>query len=200
VNKTFASVLSQEISSDDKKKSASSQTSSPVLFLTVISLSSYILTHASSTASPRALAYASLSLKTLLTFLEASDLMNVLFEPCQYTIRLSRQVGLLPVVQSDPKTDDPQRLPTLPFHKGGRAPVCAILDCCVLWLRHNLQYKLDVSSYLFEAFLQKFEPWLTGSYPDCLSTLYSGYCGNCIIPAFGSASGSFLTLSSFILY
>jgi hypothetical protein len=98
VNKTFASVLSQEISSSSQTKSASSQASSPAVFLTVISLSSYILAHASSAASPRALAYAGLSLKTLLTFLEASELINVLFEPCQCPIRLSRQVGLVPAI------------------------------------------------------------------------------------------------------
>ncbi|XP_006454085.1 hypothetical protein AGABI2DRAFT_113843 [Agaricus bisporus var. bisporus H97] len=80
-NKIFASILSQEVSSISEKNNASSQQSSPAAFLTVISLSSYILAHASSAASPRALAYAGLSLKTLLSFLEASELTNGLFNP-----------------------------------------------------------------------------------------------------------------------
>lgn len=97
-NKIFASILSQEVSSISEKNNASSQQSSPAAFLTVISLSSYILAHASSAASPRALAYAGLSLKTLLSFLEASELTNALFNPCQYSIRLCRQVGLVPAM------------------------------------------------------------------------------------------------------
>lgn len=97
VNKIFSSVLSQGISSGPRKKNGESgQTSSPAILLTAVSLSSYILAHASSAASPRALAYASLSLKTLLIFLEASELVNALFEPCQHVVQLSRQVS--PVV------------------------------------------------------------------------------------------------------
>ncbi|EKM84119.1 hypothetical protein AGABI1DRAFT_124438 [Agaricus bisporus var. burnettii JB137-S8] len=74
-------ILEMEVSSISEKNNASSQQSSPAAFLTVISMSSYILAHASSAASPRALAYAGLSLKTLLSFLEASELTNGLFNP-----------------------------------------------------------------------------------------------------------------------
>lgn len=41
-----------------------------------------------------------------------------------------------------------QRVPYLPLVSKSRPPVCAILDCCVLWLRHNLHKRLEVYSYL----------------------------------------------------
>ncbi|KXN88778.1 UPF0668 protein C10orf76 [Leucoagaricus sp. SymC.cos] len=100
VNSTFPSFLAQIIRSLGRNTAESGRTPPPAVPLTAISLSSYILAHASSSSSPRALAYAAL------------------------------------------------RLPTLPVQSGPRAPVGAILDCCVLWLRHNLQYKLEVVSYV----------------------------------------------------
>ncbi|KAF8216039.1 hypothetical protein K438DRAFT_1901758 [Mycena galopus ATCC 62051] len=87
--------------SDDTKSSA---ISSPPY--TILSLSSYLLTHASSTSSPRAI-------------------------PNDERIRLCRQ-----------------RLPVLPVPPSRRPPLCALIDCCVLWLRHNLHKRLEVQSYI----------------------------------------------------
>lgn len=42
----------------------------------------------------------------------------------------------------------PQREPTLPLVTASRPPLCAVLDCCVLWLKHNLHMKLEVQSYM----------------------------------------------------
>ncbi|KAF9454112.1 hypothetical protein P691DRAFT_810827 [Macrolepiota fuliginosa MF-IS2] len=131
LNRVFPSVLCQTMPSINPGKAKSGRQAPQAVLSTTITLSSYILAHASSTASPRVLAYANLSLRTLLSFLENLKPLGILFEPIAYIVPLCRQ-----------------RLPTLPVHSGPRAPVCAILDCCVLWLRHNLQYKLEGSSYL----------------------------------------------------
>jgi len=43
-----------------------------------------------------------------------------------------------------------QRLPTLsPPPRAAQPPVNSILDCCVLWLRHNLHRRLEVQSYTY---------------------------------------------------
>ncbi|KAF8591954.1 hypothetical protein K439DRAFT_1401390 [Ramaria rubella] len=100
----------------------------------VLSLSSYILTHASSTSSPRTLAYSHLTLTLLLVWVEDGDIISALCQlpqPGSPAIRLCRQ-----------------RPPYLPFSASPRPPVCDLLDCCVLWLRHNLHKRLEVSSYL----------------------------------------------------
>ncbi|KAJ7808228.1 hypothetical protein B0H14DRAFT_2870596 [Mycena olivaceomarginata] len=90
-NPTFPLVLISPL--DDTKSSA---ISSPPY--TILSLSSYLLSHASSTSDER--------------------------------IRLCRQ-----------------RLPVLPVPPSRRPPLCALLDCLVLWIRHNLHKKLEVQSY-----------------------------------------------------
>ncbi|KAF8899008.1 hypothetical protein BD779DRAFT_1486579 [Infundibulicybe gibba] len=97
---------------------------------TLLSLSSYLLTHAGSTASLRSTAYANLSLNILLLLAEDDKIMSVLSKSSTSNIRLCRQ-----------------RLPPLPIPKSGRAPTCALLDCCILWLRHNLQKQLDAHAY-----------------------------------------------------
>ena len=62
--------------------------------LTLLTLSSYLLTHASSTSSARAIAYAHLALNVLLAFAENHDVMAYLSQPQPYNIRLCRQVRL----------------------------------------------------------------------------------------------------------
>ncbi|THH13581.1 hypothetical protein EW146_g6658 [Bondarzewia mesenterica] len=125
-NQIFLNVLSESVSTDVDGK-----TSSPPLPLTLISLSSYLMTHATSLSSPRAIAYANLSLNILLAFVEKDQIMRVVCQPSQTDIRLCRQ-----------------RLPLLPLTSPPRPPVCALLDCCVLWLRHNLHIRLESSLYL----------------------------------------------------
>jgi hypothetical protein len=104
----------------------------PPLAYNILSLSSYVLTHASSSASPRTLAYANLAMNTLLVMSENAYIMSVFCKPTssKEAIRLCRQ-----------------RLPLLPVPSPTRAPICALLDCCVLWLRHNLHKRLEVYTF-----------------------------------------------------
>ncbi|GLB35898.1 putative DUF1741 [Lyophyllum shimeji] len=98
---------------------------------TILTLSSYLVTHASSTSSPRSLSYADLSLHILLAFVENDDLINGLCQPTETIIPICRQ-----------------RLPHLPLPQPKRAPLCALLDCSVLWLRHNLHKRVAVYCYI----------------------------------------------------
>ncbi|KAI5116918.1 hypothetical protein M0805_003991 [Coniferiporia weirii] len=110
----------------------------PPLVHTLLSLASYLLTHASSPQSARAAAYAALCLVTLLHLAENDVAMSALAQPPQpgagpgsAGIRLCRQ-----------------RTPLLPAGPGSRPALCALLDCCVLWLRHNLHKRLETQSYI----------------------------------------------------
>ncbi|KAJ7706001.1 hypothetical protein B0H17DRAFT_1035202 [Mycena rosella] len=122
-NPTFPLVLVSP--SEETKSSAISSLPS-----TILSLSSYLLTHASSTSSPRAIVYANLCLNTLLTLVQNDGVLIAFSQPSDERIRLCRQ-----------------RLPVLPVPPSRRPPLCALLDCCVLWLRHNLHKRLEVQSY-----------------------------------------------------
>lgn len=64
------------------------------LLFTSLSLSSYLLTHATSTSSPRSLAYANLSLNWLLLVAENGQMLSALAEPSPISIRLCRQVSI----------------------------------------------------------------------------------------------------------
>ncbi|KAK0465598.1 uncharacterized protein EV420DRAFT_1515077 [Desarmillaria tabescens] len=98
--------------------------------LTLLTLSSYLLTHATSTSQPRSVAYANLCINCLLALVETDAVLVVLSKPNNKPIRLCRQ-----------------RLPLLPVPRSGRPLLCAVLDCCVLWLRHNLHMRLEVRLY-----------------------------------------------------
>lgn len=87
-NPTFPLVLISPL--DDTKSSA---ISSPPY--TILSLSSYLLTHASSTSSPRAIGYANLCLNTLLTLVQNDGVLIAFSQPSDERIRLCRQVRLL---------------------------------------------------------------------------------------------------------
>ncbi|KAF9459825.1 hypothetical protein BDZ94DRAFT_989519 [Collybia nuda] len=124
-NAIFPKILVESIS-----ESTVSGRLQPPLF-TLLTLSSYLLTHASSTFTPRSMAYANISLNNLLCIVENDQMMKALCRPSDVTIRLCRQ-----------------RSPALPLLPVQSPPICALLDCCVLWLRHNLHKQLDVYSYL----------------------------------------------------
>ncbi|KAH9049384.1 hypothetical protein EDB84DRAFT_1453716, partial [Lactarius hengduanensis] len=106
------------------------KTSRPPLPHTIVSLSSYLLTHATSTSS-RAIAYANIALNILLAMVETKEVIRVFCEPSLHPVRLCRQ-----------------RHPMLPFTPSPRPLICAVLDCCILWLRHNLHKRLETSLYL----------------------------------------------------
>ncbi|KAI0756821.1 hypothetical protein C8Q80DRAFT_1091494 [Daedaleopsis nitida] len=123
--RVFAGTLA---AAEEEKKTATRITPLP---LTLLSLSSYLLSHASSSSSPRAIAYAGLALNSLLVMTENGDTMAALRENSTDDVRLCRQ-----------------RQPPLPQVQPPRPPICALLDCCILWLRHNLHKKLEVACYL----------------------------------------------------
>ncbi|KAI0001680.1 hypothetical protein BJV77DRAFT_969154 [Russula vinacea] len=112
-NNTFPSVLVEGM-----KNAAGNKNSQPPLPNSILSLSSYLLTHATSTSSSRAIGYANVALHILLAF------------PSPQPVRLCRQA------------------PNSPFAPPPRPLICAILDCCILWLRHNLHKRLETSLYL----------------------------------------------------
>ena len=140
-NPVFSSVLVKEISSPPLEGT------SP-LPCTIISFTSYLCTHASSIDSQRSIAYASLSLNILLALVENNQMMDILCRKTTPAIRLCRQVGYytdiclyswLNIIS--------KRVPVLALPPQEQPPVCSILDCCVLWLRHNLQRRLEVMSH-----------------------------------------------------
>ncbi|TEB38887.1 hypothetical protein FA13DRAFT_1751440 [Coprinellus micaceus] len=97
---------------------------------TFLTLTSWILTNASSSSSGRTLSYASLVLEMILVLMEDEHCMDIL------TSRIASNVQLCS-----------QRQPRLPALPPGRPLLCDILDCCNLWLRHNLHRRLATQSY-----------------------------------------------------
>ena len=89
-NSTFRSILADSASEAPTEKTAASA-SSPLPY-TLITLSSYVLAHATSLASSRAVAYANLALHILLVFVETDELSSILCLPSSHTIWLCRQV------------------------------------------------------------------------------------------------------------
>jgi hypothetical protein len=118
------------------------------LAATILTLFSYVFTHASASGSPRALSYAHLSLQILLLFVESPILMERLTEPGTEKILICRQVSKTfeSVIVSLNKS---KRIPALPIASASRPELCAVLDCCVLWLRHNLRKSLEINSYKY---------------------------------------------------
>ena len=119
----------------------------PPLPHTIVSLSSYLLTHATSTSS-RAIAYANIALNILLALVETKEIIRVFCEPSPHLVRLCRQVCPTVVSITFALKTLVKRLPMLPFAPSPRPLICAVLDCCILWLRHNLHKRLETSLYL----------------------------------------------------
>ncbi|TDL28331.1 hypothetical protein BD410DRAFT_737549 [Rickenella mellea] len=133
LNDIFATVLVESILSPPGDIKATNSSSRLPLPHTVLTISSYILTHASSVSSRRAVAYANLCLHILLVAAE-NDVILSAFSQAQKSpspVRLCRQ-----------------RLPLLPILPPAHPLTCALLDCCVLWLKHNLHKRLEVHSYI----------------------------------------------------
>ncbi|KAE9398447.1 hypothetical protein BT96DRAFT_957569 [Gymnopus androsaceus JB14] len=99
---------------------------------------SILLERPSTTSSPRSLAYANLALEWLLLVAENEQILSTLIRAkfLRYS-PLSAGEHLL----------GQERLPLLPNPSSDRLPICALLDCCVLWLRHNLHKRLEVYCY-----------------------------------------------------
>ncbi|KAJ3977857.1 hypothetical protein EV361DRAFT_943954 [Lentinula raphanica] len=124
------------------------------LLFTSLSLSSYLLVHANSTSSPRSLAYANLSLTWLLLLSTNSQVMESLTQPA--------------TSYPGPVHTCRQKQPLLPNPSSDQRPVCALLDCCVLWIRHNLNKRLEVQNHICEL------P-CPGSRPMQKAAIVSGY-------------------------
>jgi hypothetical protein len=90
LNTTFPLILLESIPMSSDQMTSSRWSPPP---FTLLTLSSYLLTHASSTSSPRATAYANLSLNILLAFVESDDVMHMFCQSTRETIRLCRQVS-----------------------------------------------------------------------------------------------------------
>ncbi|KAH9486507.1 Armadillo-like helical domain-containing protein 3 [Psilocybe cubensis] len=124
-NPMFATVLIEDMVSPDDSVQCP-------LFCTIISLTSYLCTHAMSTASPRSIAYAGISINMILALVENKVVMEFISQNNVPSIQMCRQ-----------------RSPPLPASKGVlKPPVCFVLDCCILWLRHNLHKRLEVPSFI----------------------------------------------------
>ncbi|KZT02439.1 DUF1741-domain-containing protein [Laetiporus sulphureus 93-53] len=130
VNSTFHTVFTEPLRNESLEEHSSAGTKVAPLPYTLLTLFSYLLTHASSTHSSRAIAYANLALSILLVMAESRVVLQTLCEAKEADVRLCQQ-----------------RLPLLPATPP-RAPICALLDCCVLWLRHNLHKRLEVYAYV----------------------------------------------------
>ncbi|KAG5220686.1 Chromatin structure-remodeling complex protein [Salix suchowensis] len=92
-NPTFNLVLIDYLS-PDLEVPGTSKLNHERLPSTILTLSSYLITHASSTASPRAAAYANLCLSVLLAFVENEALLGSLTPSVPQAIRLCRQVSV----------------------------------------------------------------------------------------------------------
>ena len=88
-NQSFAEVLVKPFTQEDDSQDH-------VLVLSLVTISSYILTHATSSASPRAVAYAHLSLNILLKLVQNPKIASAFCQPWSRPIRLCRQVRSLP--------------------------------------------------------------------------------------------------------
>lgn len=159
LNPVFTRVFLDATSNANEK--AYSNRISPLPY-TVLSLSSYILTHASSSASRRAMSYANLTMNLLLIMSDNARIMETFCQPSIQAIRLCRQ-----------------RQPLLSTPSPSRPPLCALLDCCTLWLRHNLHKRLEVHTYItcistcYRAiwYLQKVRKRLDYRWPELWSAL-----------------------------
>ncbi|KAI0654234.1 hypothetical protein C8Q70DRAFT_1048092 [Cubamyces menziesii] len=125
---TFRKVFADNLTAHVEKKTS---TPIPPLPITLLSLTSYLVSHASSSSSSRSIAYANLALNMLLVMSESDEILSALRADTNEEIRLCRQ-----------------RLPPLPPFQPPKSPLCALLDCCILWLRHNLHKRLEVQCYL----------------------------------------------------
>ena len=92
-NPIFPGILVESISSPTDTRSP--HTRLPPLPFTLLTISSYLLTHASSSSSTRAIAYANLSLNILLAMVENAGIIDVLCQSVKTSIRLCRQVCVI---------------------------------------------------------------------------------------------------------
>lgn len=118
---------------------------------TLITFSSYLCTHASTVYTARSIAYANLALNMLLILVENGVVMEFMTQTRFPSIHICRQVGRFPFLSVGFLTCF-QKLPSLPLPQRHQPLINSILDCCVLWLRHNLHKRLEVNAYTLSLF------------------------------------------------
>ena len=91
-NRVFPSIFVEGIKDTDAAGNSSSRSPLPH---TILSLSSYLLTHATSTASSRAIGYSNVALHILLNSAESDVVIRAFCEPSPQPVRLCRQVWLI---------------------------------------------------------------------------------------------------------
>lgn len=127
----------------DSLSAGSREPAARPLLPVLLSLMSYLHTHASSCASPRGLAYADLSLNLASGMTEHDAIMKVMCDSANNSVRLCRQVSCGSNVSCEclilpaDFTMYMQRLPPLPALSSSSPLVCALLDCLILWLRRT---------------------------------------------------------------
>lgn len=97
LNQLFSSVFLETLSGATN----TSKSTRPPLPIATLSLCSYILSHAGSTATARALAYANLALRTLLLLVEEEPIIGKMARE-EGIVRLCRQVSYAPLSTSPP--------------------------------------------------------------------------------------------------
>ncbi|KAF8274147.1 hypothetical protein EI94DRAFT_1714828 [Lactarius quietus] len=75
-------------------------------------------------------AFPSILMEGVLDAAETKEIIRVLCESSPHPVRLCRQT------------------PNAPICTVSCPLICAVLDCCILWLRHNLHKRLETSLYL----------------------------------------------------
>lgn len=124
LNPVFSSIVVESLSTE-------TTSTRPPMICSFISLASYLFSHASSAGTTRCLAYANLTMRVFALMSQEESMVT----------KLARESGKVRICR--------QRLPRLPETPASRPILNAMLDACILWLRHNLHKKMEVSTYRF---------------------------------------------------
>lgn len=127
-NPYFINTLVNMCSKIDSESSTNPEETKITMLTSLISFASYLFEH---NRTDRTNIYSRLLLTILLRLTEENTVMNYIArDGSAAMVRLCRQ-----------------RSPTLPLNKSSRPLFCAILDDMLLFIRHNIRKKLDLTSY-----------------------------------------------------
>lgn len=127
-NPYFINTLVKMCSKIDSESSTNPGETKTTMLTSLISFASYLFEH---NRTDRTNIYSRLLLTILLRLTEENSVMNYIArDESAAMVRLCRQ-----------------RSPTLPINKLSRSLFCAILDDMLLFIRHNIRKKLDLTSY-----------------------------------------------------
>ncbi|CAO3618176.1 unnamed protein product [Mucor fragilis] len=127
-NPYFIHTIVNVCSKIDSESSTTPTHTKTTLLTSLISFASYLFEN---NRTERTNMYARLLLTILLRLIEENSVMNYITrDGSAAAVRLCRQ-----------------RSPSLPLNKSSRSLFCAILDGMLLFIRHNIRKKLDLTSY-----------------------------------------------------